>query len=117
MDEDQPNNPLHGVTLKAILEDLVERHGWPELYQRISINCFKSNPTIKSSLKFLRKTEWARIKVEKLYVADHARIARNKKRNKRREAMRRYRREHEAEEPSPTLTTNATTTPVDGEEE
>ena len=116
MGEDQPNNPLHGVTLKFILEDLVERHGWPELYQRISINCFQSNPTIKSSLKFLRKTEWARIKVEKLYVADHARIARNKKRNKRREEMRRYRREQEAEEGTQPLATNTSTLPSVGEE-
>jgi uncharacterized protein (DUF2132 family) len=64
----QTNNPLHGKTLQSILEELVKHFGWEELAQTININCFKSNPSINSSLKFLRKTEWARKKVEQLYV-------------------------------------------------
>lgn len=64
----QPNNPLHGVKLADILDYLVERYGWESLSKKININCFKSNPSIKSSLKFLRKTEWARAKVEALYL-------------------------------------------------
>ena len=66
--QEQPNNPLHGVKLKDILEFLVEKYGWKELSLKISINCFKSNQTIKSSLNFLRKTPWAREKVEHLYL-------------------------------------------------
>ena len=66
--EEQPNNPLHGVKLAEILDKLVEEYGWEELGSRININCFKSNPTIKSSLKFLRQTPWARAKVENLYL-------------------------------------------------
>ena len=68
MDE-QPNNPLHGVTLEAIVNALVERHGWDGLAERIDIGCFRENPSVKSSLKFLRKTEWARKKVERLYLS------------------------------------------------
>ncbi|PXA73406.1 MULTISPECIES: VF530 family protein [Vibrio] len=64
----QPHNPLHGLTLEKILTRLVEHYGWQGLAQRISINCFKSDPSIKSSLKFLRRTEWARSKVEDLYI-------------------------------------------------
>jgi uncharacterized protein (DUF2132 family) len=64
----QPNNPLHGVTLEAMLTRLVEQHGWAELGKRIPIRCFTSDPSIKSSLKFLRQTPWARKKVEELYV-------------------------------------------------
>lgn len=88
MSTEQPNNPLHGVTLEAILEDLVERHGWPALADRIPVACFANEPSIRSSLKFLRKTDWARSKVERLYVADHARMESRRKRNKRRAAMR-----------------------------
>jgi len=66
--EEQPNNPLHGVKLITILEVLVEHFGWENLSMKININCFKSNPSIKSSLKFLRKTPWARDKVEQLYL-------------------------------------------------
>jgi len=66
--QQQPNNPLHGITLKTILEDLVDHYGWEELSMRININCFKNNPTMKSSLNFLRKTPWAREKVERLYL-------------------------------------------------
>lgn len=65
----QPNNPLHGVTLAAMLERLQAYYGWDGLADRIDINCFKSNPSHKSSLKFLRRTQWAREKVESLYLA------------------------------------------------
>jgi uncharacterized protein (DUF2132 family) len=65
---DQPNNPLHGKTLESILTELVAKYGWPELGYRIRINCFLEDPSIKSSLKFLRKTDWARKKVEELYL-------------------------------------------------
>jgi uncharacterized protein (DUF2132 family) len=61
-------DPLHGVTLKALLTDLVDNYGWEELGQRINIKCFTNDPSISSSLKFLRKTAWARTKVEALYV-------------------------------------------------
>lgn len=64
----QTNDPMHGVKLIDILEKLVAEYGWEELGVRININCFKSNPTIKSSLKFLRRTPWARDKVEQLYL-------------------------------------------------
>ena len=63
------NDPLHGKTLEMILTQLVSHFGWDELGQIININCFKSNPSIKSSLTFLRKTPWARKKVEELYLA------------------------------------------------
>ena len=65
---EQPNNPLHGITLKAILNFLVDKYGWEELGSRINIRCFNYEPFINSSLKFLRKTPWAREKVEKLYL-------------------------------------------------
>ncbi|MDA8621697.1 VF530 family protein [Psychrosphaera sp.] len=65
----QPNNPLHGLKLETIVTDLVDHFGWQELASRININCFKSDPSIKSSLKFLRKTQWARDEVEELYVS------------------------------------------------
>jgi len=68
MNNDQPNNPLHGKTLEAILHHLVEHYGWEELGLRIRIRCFTDNPSIQSSLKFLRKTAWARMKVENLYL-------------------------------------------------
>jgi len=64
----QPNNPLHGKTLEAIMVYLVSYYGWDELGDIIRINSFRSNPSIKSSLKFLRRTPWAREKVEKLYI-------------------------------------------------
>jgi uncharacterized protein (DUF2132 family) len=64
----QPNNPLHGVRLVDILEYLVNRYGWEKLGEKISIRCFTHDPSINSSLKFLRKTEWARKKVEELYI-------------------------------------------------
>ena len=64
----QVNNPMHGVKLITILELLLEHYGWERLSMKININCFKKDPSIKSSLKFLRKTQWARDKVEKLYL-------------------------------------------------
>lgn len=67
MDVPQARDPLHGVTLERMLTELVAHFGWPELGQRISIRCFNSDPSIASSLKFLRKTPWARTKVEGLY--------------------------------------------------
>ena len=68
IDNSQINNPLHGIRLVDMLEFLVKEYSWEELGEEIKINCFNSNPSIKSSLKFLRKTQWARNKVEKLYV-------------------------------------------------
>ena len=68
MAELQPNNPLHGISLKEILNFLVDKYGWEELSETVKINCFYANPSINSSLKFLRKTQWARDKVEKLYL-------------------------------------------------
>ncbi len=65
---EQINNPLHGVKLVNILELLVEHYGWEQLAMKININCFKKDPSIKSCLKFLRKTQWARDKVEQLYI-------------------------------------------------
>ena len=67
-EQKQANNPLHGKTLEMVLNELVARYGWPELGYRIRINCFLDDPSIKSSLKFLRKTPWARKKVEDLYI-------------------------------------------------
>jgi len=68
MSNKQLNNPLHGVTLEKVVTRLVAHYGWDGLVQKIEINCFKNDPSIKSSLKFLRKTEWARRKVEELYL-------------------------------------------------
>ena len=67
MDAPESRDPLHGITLAKMLDELVAHFGWPELGQRISIRCFDSDPSIASSLKFLRKTPWARTKVEGLY--------------------------------------------------
>jgi uncharacterized protein (DUF2132 family) len=68
MDSAQPNNPLHGITLEMILTQLVDQYGWAELGKQIPIKCFTDNPSMKSSLKFLRQTPWARKKVEDLYL-------------------------------------------------
>ncbi len=68
----QLNNPLHGVTLEQIVTKLVDHYGWEYLAEKIRINSFKKDPSIKSSLKFLRKTAWAREKVEKLYISTFA---------------------------------------------
>ncbi len=73
MSDAQINNPMHGVTLEAILNSLVELYGWETLGKRIKIQCFINDPSLKSSLKFLRKTPWARKKVEDLYLAAKAR--------------------------------------------
>jgi uncharacterized protein (DUF2132 family) len=69
MTHQQPSNPLHGVTLETVVTRLVEHYGWKDLAQKVNINCFKLDPSIKSSLKFLRKTQWARDEVEQLYIA------------------------------------------------
>jgi uncharacterized protein (DUF2132 family) len=68
MSDQQPNNPLHGITLEMILTQLVEHYGWDEMGRIIKIRCFNNDPSIKSSLQFLRKTPWARSKVEALYL-------------------------------------------------
>jgi uncharacterized protein (DUF2132 family) len=68
MASEQPNNPLHGVTLEMILQQLVSHYGWAELGRQIEIRCFNIDPSIPSSLKFLRRTPWARERVESLYV-------------------------------------------------
>jgi len=68
MNRSRTQDPLHGVTLEMIVTQLVEKYGWEELGERIKIKCFTSNPSINSSLKFLRKTPWARQKVENLYL-------------------------------------------------
>lgn len=70
MNGKQPGNPLHGITLEKILIQLVADYGWAELGRMINIRCFNHEPSIKSSLKFLRKTPWARAKVEELYIAN-----------------------------------------------
>ncbi|MCB5225616.1 VF530 family protein [Alishewanella sp. 16-MA] len=66
----QTNNPLHGVTLEQIVTALVVHYGWPKLAEQIDINCFKKDPSVKSSLKFLRRTPWAREKVEALFISN-----------------------------------------------
>lgn len=73
---EQSNNPLHGITLESIVGALQAHYGWEGLAERIPVNCFMHDPSIKSSLKFLRKTPWARDKVERLYLAmlDHKAI-------------------------------------------
>ncbi len=68
MENSHTNDPLHGKTLQAILEFLVAEYGWANLGERIKINCFVVNPSVASSLKFLRRTPWAREQVEALYV-------------------------------------------------
>jgi uncharacterized protein (DUF2132 family) len=68
MKDPQTNNPLHGITLEKILTHLVEQYGWKQMAEQINIRCFKFDPSIKSSLAFLRKTPWAREKVEKMYL-------------------------------------------------
>ena len=69
MSINQSNNPLHGITLEKVVIQLQEHYGWDELAHRININCFKIDPSVKSSLTFLRKTPWARDEVESLYIA------------------------------------------------
>ncbi len=74
MSEQQANNPLHGITLEQIVNSLVDHYGWDELGKRVNIRCFISDPSVKSSLKFLRKTPWARTKVEGLFIATQKKI-------------------------------------------
>jgi len=79
MSPPQPGNPLHGITLETMVTELVAHFGWPDLGERIRIRCFSTDPSINSSLKFLRKTPWAREKVESLYLfmlRERARLAR-----------------------------------------
>mgnify|MGYP002841870580 FL=1 len=76
MANEQPKNPLHGITLKAIVEDLVQRRGWDGLAAEINVRCFSVDPSVKSSLAFLRKTPWARTQVEGLYLADQRKLKR-----------------------------------------
>ena len=68
MTNEQPNNPLHGIKLEMILNQLVRQYGWAELGNRVPIKCFTDKPSIRSSLRFLRQTPWARKKVEDLYL-------------------------------------------------
>lgn len=96
--KDVLKDPLHGITLKALLETLVARHGWPGLAEHVTISCFTRNPTIKSSLKFLRKTPWARAKVEALYVS----AIRAEEKRKKRNAYRKLRRQRAESQGSPT---------------
>ena len=69
MDKQKSNDPMHGVKLEQIVNDLVKHYGWKELGEIIDINCFNINPSVKSSLKFLRRTPWARSKVERLWLS------------------------------------------------
>ncbi|WP_019674910.1 VF530 family DNA-binding protein [Arsukibacterium perlucidum] len=71
---EQQNNPLHGIKLEQIVSALVDHYGWPELARRIDINCFKTDPSVKSSLKFLRRTPWAREKTEALFIATNLHV-------------------------------------------
>ncbi len=79
MELQQLNNPLHGVTLETMLNDLVQYIGWDKLGDLVPIRCFRTNPSVNSSLKFLRKTPWAREKVENLYLKNFNKIQKAKK--------------------------------------
>jgi uncharacterized protein (DUF2132 family) len=72
MTDSQANNPLHGITLEKVVVKLEDYYGWDGLAEKININCFKKDPSVKSTLKFLRKTPWAREKVEQLYISTFA---------------------------------------------
>ena len=76
---EQPKNPLHGKTLKSIVEELESEFGWDHMGYLVNINCFKNNPTLKSSLTFLRKTPWARTKVENLWLERIYQFSKDKK--------------------------------------
>lgn len=82
MSDQQQNDPLHGVTLEMLLNQLVEHHGWEKLGQIIKIRCFTNDPSIKSSLQFLRRTPWARVKVEELYSKYRRNAAKGRKSGK-----------------------------------
>ncbi len=88
MPEQQINNPLHGITLEQIVVKLQDYYGWEELGQLIKIRCFDTDPSVKSSLKFLRKTPWARSKVEDLYLI----TVKREKRKQRKTEMKRLNR-------------------------
>ncbi len=85
MNQEQPNNPLHGITLEKILTRLVENVGWEEMGRQVNIKCFNLDPSIKSSLVFLRKTPWARLKVEALYLRYDRSVKRRHKKKSLRE--------------------------------
>jgi uncharacterized protein (DUF2132 family) len=74
MNNEQPNNPLHGITLQTMVEELVERYGFESLSEKIKIRAFTHDPSVKSALNFLRRTEWARKEVEQLYLYDLRRL-------------------------------------------
>lgn len=78
MSDSQPNNPLHGLTLQTILEELIAHYGFETLGERVKIRCFTHDPSLKSALKFLRRTEWARKEVENLYLAHLRDLSRTK---------------------------------------
>ena len=81
MSSEQPKNALHGITLERIVVELVEHYGWPELGEKVDIRCFQQDPSVASSLTFLRRTPWARQKVESLYLfmlRERARAARSR---------------------------------------
>lgn len=78
--QEQPRNPLHGLTLERIVSDLVDYYGWNELGRRVQIRCFNQDPSVASSLKFLRKTPWARDQVEQLYVKTQREYERSQQR-------------------------------------
>ena len=98
MTSPQPHNPLHGVTLEAIVKDLVARRGFAELGALVKIRCFTQDPSVASSLKFLRKTPWARQQIEALYLRDQEILVRHRKRNDRRAAQRAFRAAADAQE-------------------
>lgn len=97
MDPDHTNDPLHGVTLQAMLETLVAQRDWPWLAEEIPLRCFSHEPSVGSSLKFLRRTPWARSKVERLYVKEQ----RRRKRNARRKYRAQQKRAHDAAQAEP----------------
>lgn len=78
MSEQQPKNPLHGVTLETVVTDLVALLGWKKMAAAVKIRCFQLDPSVKSSLTFLRRTPWARAEVEALWIANHAAISAKK---------------------------------------
>jgi len=74
MAQEQRNNPLHGIKLEALVTELVDHYGFQVLAEELNLNCFKSNPSVKSTLKFLRRTEWARERVERFYLYDYKQL-------------------------------------------
>lgn len=76
MTKEQKNNPLHGIKLEMLVNEIVDHYGWDALANELNLNCFKQNPSVKSTLKFLRRTEWAREKVERFYLYDYKQLLR-----------------------------------------